>query len=522
LNVNYCRQLSHLFPTSSEEQTTSTLMDISGPTNNGNNLRVLHMKGCTNFTNEALYDVLRHCMNLQSLDISNCNQLSLYNDSNCQLLAKMCSLSIIHTIGTPSSLSLSLISTHELMSDGSESCKSYIDFLPPNIQTLSIEQISSATLVKLIEKYPSLKSLKIHLGFSLSELSLSFLGKLNKLESFHIDCSEITDSNLEQFIHSNKQLNTLSIPFSTEITGKAISLIGKNLKDLKYLDLSSNAKSKRLMQPVDFLFLKGCSQLESLKVSQCSQIPGPFLISLISNFPNLKELDMYGLTKVRDEHVIQIAYMCPNLTTLDVGGCKHLTDASFKAIGQYCPKMETLSIGDCNITNATLVHLSNCHLLKTLSIFMFPDTGETLEVLAAGCPQLENFRWNFCGDGTIIYSILVMFTSLKLQTLSLMGFPEEINEMLDSLTAPSLSLKKLTISYSNITDISVDSIVRRCPNLRWLDIQSTRISGTCIQDMVRNCALPMLTSIRVNHCNVPPQTMQLLKTQRGKQLDIQM
>ncbi|PFX24613.1 F-box/LRR-repeat protein 7 [Stylophora pistillata] len=123
--------------------------------------------------------------------------------------------------------------------------------------------------------------------------------------------------------------------------------------------------------------------------------------SLVSNLPELENLDLRGCKHVRDSAVKKIVRHCPLITTLALANCPLITDVSLAEIATNLPKIRSLDICGCSkVSDNGICALSkNCHRLELLDLTSTGVGQKSVLSLANYCSQsLCNLKLSFCTD----------------------------------------------------------------------------------------------------------------------------
>lgn len=180
---------------------------------------------------------------------------------------------------------------------------------------------------------------------------------------------------------------------------------------------------------------------------------------------------------------------CPKLDTLNLSYCKHITDRSMAHLAAHASdRIRSLSLTRCtSITDAgfqswaqckfeRLTHLclADCTYLSDHAVVALVNAAKSLthldlsfccalsdtatEVVALGLPKLQELRLAFCGSAV---------SDASLQTIAL-----HLTEL------EGLSVRGCV----RVTGKGVESLVKECPLLKWLDVSQCRNLETWLRN----------------------------------------
>ena len=216
--------------------------------------------------------------------------------------------------------------------------------------------------------------------------------RIKKLKHLKLYCyQESLDSeNFAMLTRSNKELQTLDIPFSRGIPGTAFADVAYNCKQLRQfywrghactsylfieqiatnclqlevLDLFTNQRTT-LTDPC-FSFLETSTSFPSLKVlnlSGCTKLTKITFFRLFSAVKTLEFFGMYDSDKsvyaFDDDCVTQLAMNNSNLKKLDIRGCIRVTNRSMLEVSLKCPLILELKIGRTGINADCFEYFKN-------------------------------------------------------------------------------------------------------------------------------------------------------------------
>lgn len=78
----------------------------------------------------------------------------------------------------------------------------------------------------------------------------------------------------------------------------------------------------------------GCKKIRKLNLCYCTRISDQGM-KYVSCLPELKDLELRGLTQVTSLGIVAIAFGCKNLTELDLKRCSAVDDLGFLGLARY-------------------------------------------------------------------------------------------------------------------------------------------------------------------------------------------
>ncbi|EFQ98059.1 hypothetical protein MGYG_01096 [Nannizzia gypsea CBS 118893] len=223
---------------------------------------------------------------------------------------------------------------------------------------------------------------------------------------------------------------------------------------------------------------ENCPMLESLNISWCHGVDTGGLSSVVKSCTQLKDLRVTRIIGWDNEEIMSDLFKSNSLERLVLADCASLTDASLKAlIHGINPEIDILT-GRPIVPPRKFRHLnlSNCRLLSEMGV----------KSLAYNVPELEGLNLSFLSSLTDDCIASIINTTPKLRFIEL----EELGELTNFVTtelarAPcSQTLEHLNISFcENIGDTGILPLLRKCPNIRSLDLDNTRISDLTLMEI---------------------------------------
>lgn len=288
-----------------------------------------HLANCHQFSNENLDFLSKNFTNIESIDFTNCNQLTDPFLSSFWESQDVSKIEFLSLQGCYLLSSQSIISLADQL-DQRVSQLTHIDFS-------FCQYIEDDAFSLLILQCSELKSINIEYASGLSPQSIREIAlHCPKLEKLNISGFPTLDDNVVASIAVKcKHLIDLKVSHCYRITSLSVEHIGKSCLHLKYLDISHCDKVSNSA----ILLLAGhCKQLQKLYITNLN-IDSSSVNSLISRCStNLKRLDI-GSTAIDDSTLRYLLQYCNVLEELDISFCHHL---SFDGILNFIRKSISL------------------------------------------------------------------------------------------------------------------------------------------------------------------------------------
>ncbi|KAL2609192.1 hypothetical protein R1flu_027765 [Riccia fluitans] len=324
------------------------------------------------------------------------------------------------------------------------------------------------------------------LRFGITELSFSWCRKnvSNLVQSLAPKFSKVRVCNLRR----------------CPVADVAIAAIGKNLHDLRDLDLTGCT----LLTDESLLALAtGCTRLEKLNLSGCIGITDVGLVALAKGCSSLRQLNLCGCDnagldyalvalgagcselqylnvgwcdRITDKGVTAVALGCPDLAVVDLCGCHFITDRSVMVLADHCPRLRALNLYGCQITDLSMYSLAEKGnnrraMIGKMSASQVNNSGITGQLNRLAVAADSGFR-NGSGS-TTSSSSTSSHDSMTHQHSSKRGYPETL------VNDPGSGLMSLNLSQCvHLSAAAVQAVCNAYPALHTCpDKCSLNISG---------------------------------------------
>ncbi|KAA8549474.1 hypothetical protein F0562_001158 [Nyssa sinensis] len=299
-------------------------------------LKELVLVGCPGIDDEGLAMLKQGCKSLETLNMSNCQNVS--------------------HVGLSS------------LTNGAGSLCQLILAYGPAV---------TADLAKCLQNFLTLQSIKLD-GCLITCSGMQAIANCScqLLEELDVTDNEINDEGLE-FISRCRKLSRLKLGICMNMTDDGLSHIGSCCPKLAELDLY------RCMGVTDVgiaAIAQNCSALEIINMAYCDKITDTSLISL-SKCLRLKVLEVRGCSCISSAGLSAIAVGCRQLTVLDIKKCYNINDTGMLPLAQYSQILKQINLSYCSVTDVGLLALASISHLQNMTILHV--SGLTLNGLAA-------------------------------------------------------------------------------------------------------------------------------------------
>lgn len=282
------------------ESKDKAIPKLETPLGKQHHLISLDLGHCDEITAEGVHDVLLKHPHLESVSLTQCDQLS---DSAILPLAGCLSLTYLNLSGCPW-LSTSAIS---------EVCSRCI--LLERLDLGGCVGVGDECLETIAPKLEQLQSFSVAECPNITNVGISALAQCKNLHTLYATaCDHLTDVAVLALTSQNLSLRTLSLNFCSKLTDQSL------------------------------LALRKCSKtLQNLHVGQ-TQASDVGLMHLLSVCSQMKEIDIHNC-RVSDLTLLAIGASCFLLENLDVRGCD-ISNMSLKAL-LTCSRLQNLYVTGC-------------------------------------------------------------------------------------------------------------------------------------------------------------------------------
>jgi F-box and leucine-rich repeat protein GRR1 len=250
--------------------------------------------------------------------------------------------------------------------------------------------------------------------------------------------------------------------------------------------------------------LAGCTRIERLTLTGCSNLTDSGLIALVSNNSHLYSLDISLLPAVtagaafRDNitaaSIDAITEHCPRLQGLNISGCQKISNSSLIRLAQRCRYIKRLKFNECsqiqdrtvlafaeNCPNILEIDLQQCRLIGNEPVTALFTKGNALRELRLGGCELV--------DDTAFLSLPSNRTYEHLRILDLSNSTAITDRAIEKIVEVASRLRNLVLQKCrNLTDAAVYAISRLGRNLHFLHMgHCSQITDDGVKRLVTMC-----------------------------------
>ena len=357
-----------------------------------------------------------------------------------------------------------------------------------SLSSLRIDHIA----VDVIQPFPYLPALK--------RLILSF--------------TDILANTIATIIQYCQQLEELNVGFCEQAPAGIIQALEINpaaLQHLKKLVLDHTYISAKQM----YFIIKNCPHLKELTVTHCLRAPEGIIEALEENsfaLQHLKKLDL-SRTYTPAKQIYAIITNCPQLEELNVTYCEQASTViatALKANQNILPNLKKLIFGGTNIpTEQIHTILQGYPQLEDLGVNdCMQAPAAIIQELIANPNALQHLkRLGFGGTNISAKQIHTIIQQLPhLEELDVFDCPQAPEGIIEALEENPLALqylKRLDLSWTDISANDIRSIIQYCPQLEELILNkcSRAFNGIVRELAVNQNALPNLKMLVLERPN---------------------
>ncbi|KAK4153064.1 hypothetical protein C8A00DRAFT_34246 [Chaetomidium leptoderma] len=231
--------------------------------------------------------------------------------------------------------------------------------------------------------------------------------------------------------------------------------------------------------------LAGCTRVERLTLTGCSNLTDTGLIALVSNNSHLYSLDVSLPSSSADavlrDHITEasidaITENCPRLQGLNISGCHRISNQSLVRLAHRCRYIKRLKLNDCVQLRdeAVLAFAEQCPNILEIDLQQCRLIGnEPVTALFAKGHALRELRLASCElvDDSAFLSLPPHRTYEHLRILDLSSSPGITDRAIEKIIDVAPRLRNLVLQKCrNLTDAAVYAISRLGKNLHFLHL----------------------------------------------------
>lgn len=246
-----------------------------------------------------------------------------------------------------------------------------------------------------------------------------------------------------------------------------------------------------------------CKRLISLNLGFCANINAQGLEQLINFCPCIKELKVPGLKGVTKEFMATLGLTLHELEVLDLSNIQDLYDTGIEAFTNTSEseaerEIITLTSREAGYDVTDLKKYRRRVMpLRHLSLSGCPSLSDTAcSFLAYAVPKIQCLELAGIGSRLRDTGLSMLFrTTPMIKRIDLEDASSITDAVLEVLTPKSQlqgeykvagqQLEHIILSHAiNLSNDALQTLIQRCPHLRVLELDNTRVSGATIKDFV--------------------------------------
>ena len=313
------------------------------------------------------------------------------------------------------------------------------------------QDIPADTLVKIITAAgPFVRHLNLRGCAQLREKwsSEGLLDACSNLENFTLEGCRIDRSSIHCLLLQNTRLISLNLSGLANATNSTMKMVSQ-----------------------------ACPMVESLNVSWCNNIDTRGLRKVVEACPNLKDIRAGEVRGWDDVDFMQLLFEKNTLERLILMNCDSLNDESFTVL---------IEGTDSEVDYLTGRRIVPPRAFKHLDLTRCRGIGDSsVATLINNIPYMEGLQLSKLSDISDQTLTALIPTMPKLTHLDLEELDTLSNSVLQTLAAAPCAkvLHHLGISYcENLGDVGMLNVLKKCINLRSLDMDNTRISDLTLAE----------------------------------------
>lgn len=367
--------------------------------------------------------------------------------------------------------------------------------------------LKDSDLIVLADSLSSIEELDIseqHFQYITDEGISAMSMKLKNLQKINLSGnSKISDQSIFSLSLNCESLTDIVLRYCYKVTRIGISFAMENSRCYASLILATNifhpfelTNSLKFSKHVSMIdlnlvkisdeFLDGIIKanipLKKFHLSGCKSFTLYGIYSLLEAYPSLESLAFNDTEILTDESVILICQFISNLITIKLNSCSKLTCTSFIAIASSCPLIKRIEISSISNGKTRLEYDPGSQ--KNPSITSVALKGNALKELLPICPNLRTLNVISVFEEVDIALVLNCCHEIKHLTVNYCGkltFDREREE-------ETCKLEWLSARSSKINDDMLEMVVKRCPELYYLNLEKcTSVTERGVREVAEHC-----------------------------------
>ena len=512
-SISY-RRLSHLTLSQLDNTMNTKHVLLKSCRQLSDSLRSLSFKSC-NITESTFIEILMNCINLTSIDLTNCNSIFLSGrllEKNTDLQLLRDSLKNVKELNLSSIRQLSDVTFNRIVT------------ICPNVETIWLvgthiafnsdhyrskgksRFVSSAVLTfeNILDFVSMQASVLTKLDLSRNQINDEALESLANVPNLHLQelrlvaCKEIEDGGIVALSHNQKSLKILDIQDCNGVTDRGVSAIATNLTQLESLAINrcrnvtaysvrklSNLGRLQAVEMSDLyqvtsvgiqvgLCENASMPLTHINLSCCSLIKDDLIEKLCMTHPYIEHLDLGSCTNLTNQCLCEITKNLKRIHFLRLAWCKKITDLGILGFELNIDEHKPVEVGcNKNYESTTIFRkpTSKEEKIKVRKIKEDIIENELLRYKLSNLSKLRDLDLSVCLGLTDIGLVQVLkFQELRYLNLNMIPITDVT---VLALTAANPSLEHLVLAKcASITDDAVEAVAKRLYRLNNLNLSS--------------------------------------------------
>lgn len=268
--------------------------------------------------------------------------------------------------------------------------------------------------------------------------------------------------------------------------GLSLKLISNTYSSLKKLKLSRQGPPIKSVNDISVMILSNsCVHLTSLRLDSFQKITDAGVIEIINTCTNIKSISL-SFTQITDDALQAVSTL--SLNYLNLKNCKRVSETGLLRLIPYLKSIKKLNLSGLNGVTDNVVDLieTNCKKLEVIQLNNTQITDASLLPLS-NLLNLVDVSINFSQISDFTY-LINLKNSQNLKSLSLAGSKHLTDVDIKSLSKSMKSLGKLNLQSCNLlTDKAFKYICKELKNLKYLDMKYVRLTVNVIRYLPLAC-----------------------------------
>lgn len=543
------RRLSHLTLSQLDNSMNTKHVLLKSCKQISDSLKSLSFKSC-NITESTFVEILSYCINLTSIDLTNCNSIFLSGkllERNTDLQILRESLKKVKDLNLSSIRQLSDVTFNRIVTIcpnveriwlvGSNIVFNSDHYIPRGKSKVASSAV--LTFQNILDFVRVQAAVLTTLDLSRNQINDEALESLVTIPDLHLQevhllaCKDIEDEGLIALSHNQKSLKVLNIKECMGVTDSSVSAVAANLVQLETLAINrcrnvtaysvrkfSNLWHLQTIEMSDLYQVTSAGieaglcgnagmPLTHINLSCCSLVQDDFISKLCDTHPYIVHLDLGSCTNLTNQSIFEISKSLKQIQFLRLAWCKKITDLGILGFEQNIEEERPVEVGcNKNYESTTIFRkpTSKEEKLKVEKLKKEIIEKELLRYKLSNLSKLRDLDLSVClGLTDIGLTQVLKFQELRYLNLNMIPITDTT---VMALTAVNPSLEHLVLAKcAAITDHAIEAVAKRLPRLNNLNISNCdSLTDKSIRFLQIHCK--RLRSLDVSFCrNISPEAI---------------